>query len=34
MFSDNKNRKGRLLRFLIYVVVGFFCAFLYSYIKK
>lgn len=34
MFGDNTTWKGRLLRFMIYVVVGFLCAFLYKYLKK
>jgi hypothetical protein len=34
MFGDSTNWKGRLLRFIIYVAVGFACAFLYRYIKK
>lgn len=33
MFSD-ESWKSRLIRFLIYVVVGFACAFLYKYLKK
>lgn len=34
MFGENTTWKGRLLRFVIYVVVGFLCAFLYNYLKK
>ena len=31
MNSDSKNR---LLRFIIYLIIGFGCAFLYRYLKK
>lgn len=34
MFGDNSPWKSRLLRFLLYVVIGFLCAFLYKYLKK
>ena len=34
MFGDNTSWKGRLIRFIIYIVVGFLCAFLYGYLKK
>jgi|GEM_PF-1998174 len=34
MFGDNTTLKGRLLRFVVYVAVGFACAFLYRYLKK
>jgi hypothetical protein len=34
MFGDNTTWKARLLRFIIYVAVGFACAFLYKYFKK
>lgn len=34
MFENNNTWKGRLLRFIIYVAVGFACAFLYRYLKK
>jgi len=34
MFGDNSSWKGRVLRFVIYVAVGFLCAFLYGYLKK
>lgn len=30
----NSLWKGRLIRFLIYVVAGFLCAFLYKYVKN
>lgn len=28
------ENKGRLIRFIIYIIVGFTAAFLYSYFKK
>lgn len=34
LFGDNGTWKGRLLRFIIYALVGFGCAFLYNYLKK
>jgi len=34
MFEENQNWKGRLLRFLLYVIVGFGAAFLYRYLKS
>ncbi len=34
MFEDNTTWKSRLFRFLIYVIVGFLCAFLYRYFKN
>lgn len=34
MFSENESWKGRLIRFLIYAVVGFAAAFLYKYLKR
>jgi hypothetical protein len=34
MFDSNINWKGRLLHFILYVVVGFLCAFLYRYLKR
>jgi len=34
MFGDNTTWKGRLIRFMIYVVIGFLCAFLYKYLKN
>jgi len=34
MFNENTNWKGRLIRFMIYVVIGFLCAFLYKYLKN
>jgi hypothetical protein len=34
MFEENTTWKGRLLRFVIYALVGFGCAFLYNYLKK
>lgn len=34
MFEDNTTWKGRLVRFLIYMAVGFICAFLYKYIRN
>jgi hypothetical protein len=34
MFYDNPTWKGRLLRFMIYMVIGFLCAFLYKYLKN
>ncbi len=32
MFSDDITWKGRLIRFFIYVLVGFLCAFLSKYL--
>ena len=34
MFGDNTTWRGRFIRCVIYVVVGFLCAFLYKYLKK
>lgn len=34
MFGDNSTWKGRIIRFVIYVVIGFLCAFLYKYLRK
>lgn len=34
MFDENQNWKSRLLRFLLYMVVGFGAAFLYRYLKS
>jgi len=34
MFGDKTTWKGRLIRFMIYVVIGFLCAFLYKYLKN
>lgn len=34
MFGDSANWKSRLLRFVMYVAIGFSCAFLYRYLKK
>jgi hypothetical protein len=32
--KQNSAWKGRLLKFIIYVIVGFLCAFLYRQLKK
>lgn len=34
MSGVNTLWKGRLIRFVIYIVVGFLCAFLYKYLKN
>lgn len=34
MFGDKNSWKGRLLRFALYAIVGFLCAFLYKYLRK
>ncbi len=34
MTDNNKAWRNRLLRFLLYVVIGFLCAFLYKYFKN
>ncbi len=35
MLSDpNSSWKSRMIRFVIYVAVGFLCAFLYRYLKN
>ncbi len=34
MFGDNSSWKSRLIRFVIFVIVGFLCAFLSNYLKK
>jgi hypothetical protein len=33
MFDSTTNWKGRLLRFIVYIAIGFHCAFLYRYLK-
>ena len=34
MFGENTTWKSRLICFLIFVIVGFLCAFLSNYLKK
>ncbi len=34
MFGENSTRKEKLIRFVIYVIVGFAAAFLYKYMRR
>jgi len=34
MTGDNNNWKQRLIRFILFVIIGFLCAFLYRYFKR
>ena len=34
MFNDDDTARGRIIRFIIYVIIGFGCALLFRYLKK